>query len=83
MWPVTSIIRAAKCQAVGRKGRIVIVALRRIDLGEEITYDYGAEYRKFFLDNGGCRFAACIRRKALRRKRARMRRALEAAAVTR
>jgi len=68
---------------VGRKGRIVIVALRRIDLGEEIAYDYGAEYRKFFLDNGGCRCAACIRRKALRRKRARMRRALEAAAVTR
>jgi uncharacterized protein len=68
---------------VGRKGRIVIVAVRRIDPGEEITYDYGAEYRKFFFDTGGCRCAPCIRRKALRRKRARIRRALEAAAITR
>jgi SET domain-containing protein len=35
---------------IGRKGRIVIVALRRIDPEEEIIYDYGREYLKFFLD---------------------------------
>jgi len=54
---------------VGRKGGIVIVALRQIGPGEEITYDYGREYLKFFLDNGGCRCAACRRKKALQRRR--------------
>jgi uncharacterized protein len=54
---------------VGRKGGIVIVALRQIEPGEEITYDYGREYLKCFLDNGGCRCAACRRKKAVRRWR--------------
>src|SRR6266567_4499133 len=58
---------------VGRKGGIVIVALRRIETGEEITYDYGREYVKYFLGNGGCRCAACRRKRALRRRRARSR----------
>ena len=40
---------------VGRKGGIVIVALRRIAPGEEITYDYGKEYFEYFLEEGGCR----------------------------
>ena len=42
---------------VGRRGGIVIVALRRIEPGEEITYDYGREHVKRFLKNGGCRCA--------------------------
>jgi SET domain-containing protein len=33
---------------VGRKGGIVIVALRQIEPGEEITYDYGREYLRWF-----------------------------------
>jgi SET domain-containing protein len=49
----------------------VIVALRRIEPGEEITYDYGREYVKRFLENGGCRCAACRRKRALRRRRTR------------
>lgn len=49
---------------VGRRGGIVIVALRQIEPGEEITYNYGPEYLKSFLDNGGCRCAACRRKKA-------------------
>ena len=49
---------------VGRRGGIVIVALRQIEPGEEITYNYGREYLKSFLDNGGCRCAACRRKKA-------------------
>jgi uncharacterized protein len=53
---------------VGRKGGIVIVALGRIEPGEEITYDYGREYVKYFLENGGCRCAACRRKRALRRR---------------
>ena len=56
---------------VGRKGGIVIVALRQIEPGEEITYDYGREYLKCFLDNGGCRCAACRKKRASRRRKTR------------
>src|SRR6516164_839969 len=58
---------------IGRRGGIVIVALRRIEPGEEITHDYGRDYVKYFLENGGCRCAVCRRKKALRRRRARRR----------
>ncbi len=54
---------------VGRNGGIVIVALRRIEPGEEITYDYGIEYLNYFLQNGGCRCQRCLRRKGRRNKR--------------
>jgi SET domain-containing protein len=50
---------------VGRRGGIVIVALRRIEPDEEITYDYGRDYLKSFLADGGCRCAVCRRKKAL------------------
>ena len=58
---------------VGRRGGIVIVALRRIEPGEEITYDYGRDYLKHFLENDGCRCAACRRKRALRHRRTRRR----------
>jgi uncharacterized protein len=57
---------------VGRNGGIVIVAARRIEPEEEITYSYGEEYLDYFLQNGGCKCAACRRKRALRRKRLRM-----------
>jgi SET domain-containing protein len=53
---------------IGRKGGIVFIALRRIEPGEEITFDYGREYHRFFLENGGCRCSPC-REKAARRRR--------------
>lgn len=59
-------------QPVTRKGRIVIVAMRRIEPGEEIGYHYGEEYLQYFLENGGCRCAPCRRKRALRRRRARL-----------
>jgi len=62
-------------EPVGRNGGIVIVALRRIEPGEEITYDYGRDYFEYFLESGGCRCAACRRKRALRRKRSRRKRA--------
>src|SRR6202795_1982211 len=43
---------------VGRGGGIVIVALRGIEPGEEITYDYGPEYLDYFFKSN-CRCAAC------------------------
>ena len=51
---------------VVRKGRIVVVALRSIAPGDEITYDYGREYFDFFFKKGGCRCrtkAAAVRRR--------------------
>ena len=53
---------------VGRNGGIVIVALRGIEPGEEITYDYGREYLKYFFENVGCRCARC-RKNAARHRR--------------
>lgn len=56
---------------VGRNGGIVIVALRRIEPEEEITYSYGDEYLDYFLQNGGCRCTACRKKRAARRRRQR------------
>src|SRR6202167_5997789 len=58
-------------QPIGRKGGIVIVALRRIEPGEEITYNYGREYLKYFIETGGCRCAACRKKRAARRAKMR------------
>jgi len=56
---------------VGRNGGIVIVAQRRIEPEEEITYSYGKEYLEYFLQNGGCRCAPCRKKRAARRKKQR------------
>jgi len=58
-------------EPVGRNGGIVIVALRRIEPGEEITYDYGKEYLEYFLEEGGCRCDHCRRKRAARRRKQR------------
>ena len=52
-----------------RKGKIVIVARRSIDPGEEITYSYGEEYLEYFLESGGCHCAACRIKVAVRRSK--------------
>jgi hypothetical protein len=62
---------SAECQPVVRKGGIAIVALREIERDEEITYDYGSDYLKWFLADGGCRCAACREKKAALVKRGR------------
>jgi uncharacterized protein len=57
-------------EPVGRNGGIVIVALRRIEPDEEITYDY--EYLEyFFLEEGGCRCDHCRRKRAAKRRKQR------------
>ena len=40
------------------RGKIFLKAVRRIQPGEEITYDYGREYVDLFF-KGGCRCATC------------------------
>ena len=48
-------------EAVLRKGKIVLVAVRDIASGDEITYDYGEDYFELFIKPIGCRCAACRR----------------------
>jgi uncharacterized protein len=54
-------------EPVLRKGKMVLVALRPIAPGDEITYDYGEEYFDYYFKDAGCRCMAC-EVKALRRR---------------
>jgi SET domain-containing protein len=63
----------ANAEAILRKGQIVLVALRRIATGEEITLDYGKDYFDLFIKDAGCRCAEC-RAKAVARRRRRTKR---------
>jgi uncharacterized protein len=58
-------------EPVTRNGSIKIIATRRIEPGEEITYDYGADYKYFFFSKGRCRCQHCQDKKARKRRRAR------------
>lgn len=40
--------------------RIFISSKRRINIGEEITFDYGKEYIKEYIKKGGCKCLQCI-----------------------
>ena len=46
-------------EATEDRGRVFLRARRRIEPGEEITYDYGRAYFELFFAAGGCRCAAC------------------------
>jgi len=50
-------------EAVLRKGKIVLIALRQIVPDEEITFDYGEEYLDLFFKENGCRCSACVARR--------------------
>ena len=56
-------------EAIGRKGKIVLVARRRILPGEEITYDYGKEYFAAFITKAGCRCVKCREKRAAGRRK--------------
>ena len=56
--------------AVLRNGGIVIVAARRIEPGEEITFDYGREYLDLFFKQD-CRCEACRAKKSRSARRRR------------
>ena len=58
---------------VKRKDRVVIVASRRIESGEEITYDYGREYFDHFLRKGGCGCSVCCKDAARPQRKTRQR----------
>jgi len=42
-------------------GRIIITALRDIEIGEELTFDYGEEYFDEFIRPTGCKCSKCSR----------------------
>jgi SET domain-containing protein len=41
------------------KGKVILRAIKIINPGEEITYDYGEEYFELFIKPNGCRCARC------------------------
>jgi SET domain-containing protein len=52
-----------------RRHRIVYIARRRIEPGEEITVDYGKDYFEAFIKDKGCRCAACHSNRNVRRSK--------------
>jgi SET domain-containing protein len=47
------------CETDIIKGRILIFAIKNISVGEELTFDYGEEYFKEFIEPDGCRCSKC------------------------
>lgn len=47
-----------------KKRRVTIRAIKRIEAGEEINYDYGVEYFKSYLKPIGCKCVACEKKRA-------------------
>ena len=47
-------------------GKILITALRDIEIGEELTFDYGEEYFDEFIKSAGCRCSKCSREQVAR-----------------
>jgi uncharacterized protein len=56
-------------EAILRKGKMVIVALKRIAPGDEITYNYGEDYFDYYFKKAGCRCMACEVKQARRTTR--------------
>src|SRR5690348_6927747 len=54
-----------------RKRKVFIRAIKNIEPGEEINYDYGTDYFKAYLKPIGCKCAACERKRKKKRAEAR------------
>lgn len=50
------------------KSRIKIRARKRIQPGDEITYDYGKDYFDTFIKANGCRCTACLEKRRERQR---------------
>jgi uncharacterized protein len=50
------------------KGQLILRAIKAIEAGEEITYDYGEDYFDLFIKPAGCRCTHCRARGPQRRK---------------
>src|ERR1700745_1556182 len=60
-----------------RKRKIYIRAIKNIEPGEEINYDYGTDYFKDYLKPIGCRCDSCEKKRKKKRAEARAARAKE------
>jgi hypothetical protein len=58
-----------------RKKKIIIRAIKDIEPGEEISYDYGTDYFKAYLKPIGCKCESCEKKRAKKRAEAREERA--------
>jgi hypothetical protein len=58
-----------------RKRKVFIRAIKNIEPGEEINYDYGTDYFKAYLKPIGCKCAACEKKRKEQRAEARAERA--------
>jgi len=54
-----------------RKRKVFIRAIKKIEPGEEINYDYGTDYFKAYLKPIGCKCAACEKKRKKKRADAR------------
>jgi uncharacterized protein len=61
----------AESDVNARKRRVVIRAIRKIEPGEEINYDYGTDYFKAYLKPIGCKCDACEKKRKKKRAEAR------------
>lgn len=61
----------AESDVSARKRRVVIRAIKNIEAGDEINYDYGTDYFKIFLKPIGCKCDACEKKRKKKRAEAR------------
>ena len=61
----------AESDVNSRKRKVVIRAIKTIQPGEEINYDYGTDYFKIFLKPIGCKCDHCENKRAKKRAEAR------------
>lgn len=61
----------AESDVSSRKRKVVIRAIKNIEAGEEINYDYGTEYFKEYLKPIGCKCDACEKKRKKLRAEAR------------
>ena len=50
------------CEVIIEGSEINVYAVRSVKLGEELTYDYGQEYFKEYIEPRGCRCAHCAKK---------------------
>jgi hypothetical protein len=61
----------AESDVNARKRRVVIRAIKKIEPGEEINYDYGTDYFKAYLKPIGCKCDSCEKKRKKKRAEAR------------
>ena len=61
----------AESDVMPRKKKVVIRAIKNIEPGEEINYDYGTDYFKAYLKPIGCKCDACEKKRKKQRAEAR------------